>query len=566
VKNPAALADSLTAATGLPLDWRQLLSRELPELLNVSDPNAALEIVLALPSGGGRAPLGVVSWGVASEKIVLDALERENIAADEGSFGVFLFQTRGAACAVGPALGAAPARIVCGDDARALDELGAFAFRGLSQQKFSDADVHFEVVAEPLRTAYGQQLGSLKLLSSVLVRQLQIDSPRFDRAVADTVFGLVDEVVALSRDVERARVQLWDRGGEYELGLAGRFVGSESWSVQTLTELRAAQTAPPDWFWQLPARASAAYFAQVPSSAKMRPFWDASRDALVGYLEQNEGLGKGTRQRLDRWLQDAFVHEGPILGASGPLVSSESDGETTARRMRPSWQLTAVEGDAARYRKLASELEALLSAADLRKVASTARGSWLPELKARGPLAGKAGSMVYEWRMKGDWASVVDQLGAGLGGAQNERAEMKAALQELESGFIALVPDGGRTWFAWARDREQLGEPFALMQGADGARISSLKGLRQLQGRASVVTGFVKLEGLLAPLTSSLARSGRLRDWGQVSRSLPNRGEVPLSFEMRVSGEGGQDLEFVQRIPRAFLADLTAVVSQGLSR
>lgn len=565
LKNPAALADSLTSATGLPLDWRRLLSQAMPELLTFSDANASLEVVLAVPTGARRAPLGVVSWGVPSEQIVLEALERQNVIADEAAGGVYLFQAQGASCAVGPALGAAPARIVCGDAAEDVDVLGAFAFRGLSQQVFSDADVHFEVVAEPLRAAYGQQLGSLKLLSSVLVRQLQIDNPRFDRAVADTVFGLVDEVVALTRDVERARLQLWDRGGEYEMALAGRFVGAESWSVQTLSELRAAQAAPPEWFWQLPARASAAYFMQVPSAAKMRPFWDTGRDALVGYLEQNQDVGKATRQRIDRWLADALVHEGPLLGASGPLVRTGGEGEG-ASRMRPAWQLTAVQGDAGRYRKLAAELESLLAAADLRKAAGGAEKGWLPELKARGPLAGKPGSVVYEWRVRGDWSAALEQLGSGLGGAQRDRAEVKAALRDLESGFVALVPDGDRTWFAWALDRERLSEPFALMQGPDAPRVSALKGLAPLQGRAAVASGFFKLEGLVASFASSMDGPDRLRDWEQLSRSLPHRGESPTTFEMRVTGEGGQDVEFVQRIPRAFLADLTAVVSQGLTR
>lgn len=555
---PATLADSLLAATGLPLNWRQLLSSRFPELSSLAEANASLEVAVSVHPNPRRAPLAVVSLGVPSEQLVLDLLARENIAADEGAGGVHSFSAHGATCLVGPALGAAPARVVCGDEPDALDVLGPFALRGLPQQELSDAALHLEVAAGPLQAAYGQQVTSLKLLSSVLVRRLQIDSPRFDRAVADSVFGLVDEVIALSQDVERARVQLWDRGTEYELSISGRFQGATSWSLQTLHELVPQQQPPPGAFWALPAQSSAAYYVQMPKASRMRPVWDALRDALAGYLEHERDLGKATRQRIDRWLADAFTFEGPVVGATGPWVKGADEDALP----QPAWQLFAFSGDAARFRKSLSELEAVLASPDLRK-ATGAQKSWLPELKQRGTLTGKAGSVVYEWK-NGDLARALDLLRYGIDGASADTAELEASLKSLGSGFWALVPDGDHTWFVWAQERDRLAEPFTVMAKTDAPRARSLAGLAPLEARGALASGFYKLETLAASWGRKGSGAGKRPSWEQVSRSLPYRGEVPITFELRASEGEGTTLELVHHIPRKFLADLTAVLTQDL--
>lgn len=553
VKNPADLTDSVLAATGLPLDWRGFLRSSVPELVEVSNLNVPVELAVAVHPNPRREPLGVLSWGVASQEIVLEQLEEQNVQAEEGPGGVHLFSVADVTCVVGPSLGVTSTRVVCGDDAQAIEVLGPYALRGMPGQELSDADLHIEVSAAPLQKAYGQQIASLKLFSSVLVRQIQIDNPRFDRAAADAVFGVVDELIALSKDVERARVQLWNKGGDYELSMSSRFPGNTSWSVQTLEALGAKQTALPQEFWALPANTSAAYFYQTPDAERLGPLWNVAKDALAGFLETQQGVTKASRDRIDRWLTDVAGVSGAWVGATGPMVTSQNGDRTD---LRPAWQLSAVQQDSARHRKLLDDLVAILAAPDLRRAATHEGASWLPDLKKRGALKGRPNSAVYEWRLQEAWLKSLDP---------NDRENIEAAIDQLDHGFLAIVPDGERTWFTWAQTREDLGKSLELMERKDAARLAGMAGLQALQARPVVLAGFVKLESLLAQAAASIPGAESLRRWDQMSRALPHKGQAPVSFEMRVLEGEATEVQVVHRIPRQFVADLTAALTQGLA-
>lgn len=565
LKNPAVLTDSLLAATGLPLDWRGLLESRVPELVAVSDLNAPVELAIVVNPNPRRQPLGVLSWGVGSEAAVLQQLDQMNVQAEEGPGGVHSFAIAEATCVVGPSLGSTPSRVVCGKEAQAVDVLGAYALRGLPRQELSGAELHVEVAAAPLQQAYGQQVGSLKLLSSVLVRQVQIDNPRFDRAAADAVYGIVDELIALTQDVESARLQLWNKGGDYEVALSGRFPGSASWSVETFRGLGSKQALPPDSFWELPANASAAYFAQAPDAARTETFWTVAKDLLAGYLESNPEVTKATRERIERWFTDVSQYGSAAVAATGPMIASKS-GERAA--LVPAWQLAAVEQDSARHRKLLDELVAILAAPDLRKAAAHEGKSWLPELKRSGTLAGQPGSTVYEWKLSGAWREALELGKEVVSTDASQRAELETALQQFEHGFLTLIPDQSRTWFAWSQAREELVKPFEAMKRQDAARLRGLAALQPLRERPAIVSGFVKLESLLAQVASG-GRSGKaLRSWDRVSQALPYKGQAPLTFTLRVEPgvdqEKPTEVELLYRVPSQFIADLTAAATQGL--
>ncbi len=564
LKNPAALTDSVLAATGLPLDWRGLLESRVPELVAASDLSAPVELAISVNPNPRRQPLAVLSWGVGSKAAVLQQLDQLNVQAEEGPGGVHSFAIAKATCVVGPALGSAPTRVACGKEAQAVEVLGAYALRGLPRQELSEAELHVEMTAAPLRQAYGQQVSSLKVLSSVLVRQIQIDNPRFDRAAADAVYGLVDELIALSQDVDRARLQLWNKGGDYELAMSGRFAGSASWSVEMLRGVGATQTAPPDWFWALPANASAAYFSRAPDPSSTEALWAVAKDLLGGFLEDNQAVTKATRERIERWFTEASHYGSAVVGATGPVVSSTSGERST---LVPAWQLTGVQQDSARHRKLLDELIAILAAPDLRKAAAHEGESWLPEFKRSGALAGQPGSAVYEWKMSGTWQEALERLGGTpvVSKDPSQRAELETALAQLDHGFLALVPDQDRTWFIWSQTREELAKPIEAMKRQDAPRLQGLDALQSLRQRPAILSGFVKLESLVAQLASGARGAEALGSWDRVSQALPYKGQAPVTFQLRIEQGEHTEIELAHRIPSQFITDLTAALVQGLA-
>lgn len=546
VHDPAALTESLATALRLPLDvsW---LQNELPEPLRQSvDSRTPVEVAVALDPGQSRIPLWAVSFGAPSVEQVLSELDRQGVVADEAPQGLHTFSVERNACAVGRALGPAPARVVCSRSPAGLDLLGAFALRGLPTQELSDAAVHLELTALPLQSTYGQQLGAVKLLSSALIRQVQIDHPRFDRALADGAFGLIDEVIALSQDVENLKLQLWQEGDDYELSLSGRFPGARAWSLQALRELKLQQAPPPAVFWQLPATTSAASFGLSVSRAQTRPLWAVLSDGLVGYLE-SEGLGAATSERLTRWFEGVSELKLPSVSGRGPLVLRSQP----PRGAEPAWHLWAIEADAAPYRKKLDELVGILKAPELERIAKSTR--WLPKLTSRGGLGGRAGSAVFEW--EGVPGAVFEQLSdlpllwTALPSSLKPLPGGKSA--ETARGFLALVPQGELTWFGAAESLDELKQLFSQLERPETPRLARNAGLSSLENDKVVLGGFLKVESLASWGPESKSR----QDWAEVSGKLPHRGEVPLTFALRVDGTEALDVKLNQRIPRPFVTD-----------
>lgn len=551
VKSPARLVDSVVAATAIPLNWRGELEGESPELSRVVSLDAPIEVAMAIDHNPMRQPHGIVSFGVGSEGAVLAELERQGIAVRTHGESERWFSLNEASCALGPSLGATPARVVCSDDDESLAELLPYALRGLPGEQLSEAEVHVEVRAAPLQKAYKAQIRSLKLLGSMVARQIELDSPRFDRAAADAVLSLADEGILLAQDLERASFQLFEReAGDYDLRFTGKFRSSTSWTAGSFGLLGQRQTPAPDLFWKLPADSSAASFAHGLPTERARPLHDALIDLLGGLLEHG-GLADKTRIRIEKTLREMLAYDGLVVSATGPQRVKEGE-------LAPAWQLLGIEADAARYRKLFEEIAQVLSSADLRKAAGE-HAKWLPELKARGALPGRPGSVLYEWKVSGDFDELfgnwTPEGKRGLGGAA----------QKLQHGFVALVPDGARTWLSWASEREQVSAPIDALFQSSSPRLDAVAGLSAMREASTVGSGFIKLEALAGPFFGDLDSGKRYKSWEELARSLPYAGKVPTTFHLRVEGGSAPAVEVVERVPHQLVADLTALLVHALS-
>jgi hypothetical protein len=557
LKNPAGLADSVIAATAIPLNWRAELEDRVPNLTSVIALDAPVEVAFALDDNPSRQPHGVVSFGVGSEGVVLAELEREGISVRSEGEGERWFSLEDVSCALGPSLGATPVRVVCSDDDASLAVLLPYALRGLPREELSDAEAHLEFRAAPLKAAYGSQLRSLKLLASVAARQVEIDNSRFDRAAADALLALADEGIRLARDLERVTLQLRARqAGDYELSLSGSFEGRSSWTASSVELLGQTQSVPPDLFWKLPATSSGASFARTLPKEQVSAIHGNLVELLGGWLEHQK-LGEKTRVRIERFVMDMLAYDGVFVSATGPVVPLSTSSGT---QLGAAWQLVGLEADAAGYKKRIDELALVLSSADLRKAAGT-EAQWIPELKARGALADRPGSAIYEWQLKG---GAVDQLVLGLSHGGGGR-ELENAAQLLQHGFLVVVPDGGRTWLAWSTERSQLDAPFQVLFKSGSPRLETVSGLTPLREKASAVSGFLRLEGLVGPISAELAPE-RAKSWEALSRGLPYGGKVPVTFHVRAEPGQKSTIEIVERVPHEFVADLTALLIQTFTR
>lgn len=545
IENPESLTAFLTQASDSSWGGMKRMPIRLSEVLPSAEQSGPLEFTVAVPSQG-RLPIAIVSWGVASEQGVLDDLASRNIEVLEAPGGTHRFTLKGAVCVLGPAAGPLPARVACGEDAQAVDALGDFALRGLPRRRLSDAETHVELAAAPLQRAYGREIASLKMLAPVAVRQLQIDHPRFDRAVADVVFGVLDEVLALSEGLDGVTLQVWQKERGYELSVSGRIRQGSSWSAEALHGLGQRQTIPPAWFWALPSNTSLAFFGQSLPEASSRTPWKVLTDVAIGYLE-SEGLSATLGARLERWRDEVFELGGMQVVAWGPMAPAPQAKGVDA----PAWFLAGGQQDSAAYRKLMDELVDVLGDKDLRQVADQG-APWLPTLKRRGPLPRHPGSLVVEWEARHTPASLLGRMGtwALLGGQMPLLEDALAPEDASQKGVCAIVPDGERTWLACADNQEQLGEPLARV--AEGkSDLKQVTGLAQLKESPAFLTGFVKVEQLAAPAVSARGSS-----WEQVLASLPHGGRVPSTFEVRVIGNEPVEVEVRQRIPEEFVEDL----------
>ncbi len=549
LKNPAGLADSVIAATALPLNWRGQIERESPELVRIISLDAPVELAMTLDENPRREPHGVVSFGVGSEGAVLAELERQGIAVRTVSGGERWFTLEDASCALGSSLGATPARVVCSDDDESLGALLPYALRGLPNEPLSDAEVHVELRAEPLKTAYRSEIRSLKLLASLAARQIELDSARFDRAATDAIMSLAEEGILLADDLDRVTLQLFAREqGDYELAFSTKFSQSRSWTAGSVGVLAQKQSAPPDVFWKLPADSSGASFGHTLPAERTRAIQENLVDLLGGLLE-HEKIGAKTRVRIEALVRDMMSYEGPVVSATGPVRPVKA----SEAALEPAWQLVGIEGDAARYRKQLEELSRLLSSPELRKAAGS-DAEWIPELTPRGALKGRPGSILYEWKVAGDTAEIFDP-----GTLRSD--SLLGAAQRFSHGYLALVPDGSRVWFSFASDRALVSEPIDVLFQTASPRLDGVAGLTTLREMPSTASGFVKLEGLVGPFLGELSERPN-ESWQGISRALPYAGKVPLTYQLRMQGGAAPSFELVERVPHEFVADVTSLILQ----
>ena len=155
-------ADALASLVALPMDWRTLLAKQAPDLSSAVPLGAPIDVAVMIDPVASLKPnfLWAVSVGASSTDAGVELLRARGgvVTSSAGELQVVELESAGAWCVVGPALGAAPARLVCSRRQDALDALQPYMTRTMPTEALGTSDLQLRLRAAPL--------GSLWALSS----------------------------------------------------------------------------------------------------------------------------------------------------------------------------------------------------------------------------------------------------------------------------------------------------------------------------------------------------------------------------------------------------------------
>jgi len=564
LQSPAASVDLLASWTGLPLDWRALMDGALPRTSlgpgrEVLALDAPVDLLVTLPrAGSAPEPRMAFSVGVASLEGALELAEA--LDEDVEAVGTRLYRIGGRGeltCMLGPAAGRAPARLVCGDGFGDVEELMPYMTRSLPRETVGAADVHVELRVEPIRRMYGPTLAQAGQLGiPFLVRELSLDDPRLDRAVAEVARGLLAEGIALIDDVDRLSltVDLDAAAGAARGAMTVDFRAAKSWTGTTLLDAAPRATTVPDAFWNLPADVPAASFS-APSNPER---WREARRSAGEILDALLVIGKvpdPLRKQATRLVEQTLTRSAATVvvqgtnPAPGKRPVAEDGTDELEVRFLPAlvqqlgWQIHRVEAPAKEYtdyfdgfvrvyndRAITKLLEERIP--DLEPAA-------MPRLAAKPAGAGfPVGSRRYEltFTSPSDGAPVtVTQL------------------------HLVVVPNGKQTWIAVGGDLGVLRQETARLLTPTAKTLRDRPGLEGLQRERFTGAGFTTLR---RSFSGSLQQYFEMSDAevARVMNLLPARGETPMITTVRVTAAGAPRLEWATVMPKAVVQDMATAV------
>lgn len=550
IARPRAFVETLTRYSSLPFRVEDLIPAEAKPLAGAVLWEAPIEMLVALDAfGEGKVPPPLVVGSVGLESLdaalsAADAMQMPTRKVAPGIYRVGDFSET--SCAVAVSLGAAPARLICGRGSKSVDALLPYATRGLPNEAQTGADFELTLDAKPVQARYGHDVGALRLLAGVGINQIALDSARFDRALSDAVYGLVDETLNLFNDLDQLRFEARLDTQRSVLTAASelRLKGSSSWVAGTIAAIQPKSV--PESLPRLPPDATLAAYNTALPAERYAPISRIAGELGEGFLE-HEKLPAATRKRLRR-LTDAWLGmpEG-FMFAMGP-----SGGDT---RAHPDTLLMRVEEPPARLLGLYSDLFGLLGDPALKqwvrkKLDLKITDKMWPKLtKKPMKLAGfKQPATLFEMSLDlKTWSSLDDKL------VRNLKELLDSDGDQLKRLDVLVQPDGEATYVITGDDPKEMARVMAEhLKKEPGIPLAKPARAQQV-----AMAGFVTLAYVAHTLERSAKSSDKSRELGKALAAAPTRGKAPIPFATTVGpGSARVDVE----IPAAVFSDLSAAI------
>lgn len=551
IARPRLFAETLTKWSSLPVRVEDMIPAPGRALARAVLWEAPIEMVVSLDAfGEGKVPppLLIGSVGLKSLDEALNAAEAMQLPTRKLAPGVFrVGDFPEASCAVAVSLGAAPARLICGKNTKDVDALLPYATRGLPSEPQTGADFELTLEAKPIQAHYGHDVTALRLFAGVAQRQVALDSPQFDRALQDAIYGGVDEVINLFNDLDQVRLEArLDAARNVLTGSAElRLKGDSSWLAGTIAAVK--PVAVPATLPRLPPGATLAGYNTTLPAERYAAFGRIAGELAEGLLE-HEKLPPATRKRARRVL-DAWL--GKLPESFGFAVSpgqKDAIGYQHADTM-----ITRLSEPSARVQGLYTDAFALLADPALkrwRKEKNIDEKVW-PKVKTKPlKLAGfKAPATVFELTVDTkSWAENGNKFSKIL-----ENMLPPPDAKQLSRLNIVVQPDGEFTYVLTGDDTQEMARVMAEHRKAEPGAFFA----KPARNDKIVAAGFFTL----AYMARTLERSSKKPEVGQAVAATPNHGQTPIPFSTTV-GAGSARFDF--ELPAAVFSDASAaVVSAG---
>lgn len=567
MSDPAAAIDTVANWAKFPVDIRALVSKNEPDVGRLLVYDAPVEFAVALDTkglGNFPQPFAVASIGLSSVEGTVEFAKRQGHSVRMLRPGTYRI-TKGESpvCAVAAAAGKAPARLVCGDRQEDVDALLAYATRGLPSENLGKSDLHIEVRGEPLRRRYGKELRQLKTMAAPFVMsELSLDSPRFDRALADAVHGLSDEILALVDDVDRIGIDatLDKKGGMADATIAMKFKGKSSWTVQTMLDAQKRAKGAPEAFWKLPKDSEMATFGVGANAKRYEAIRKTLAELMDGALEK-EKVPRNVRDQISDLLLETWTTEGDVVYAHSEVSApaAASSGMRERIRSQLGWYVVGLEEKPAKYKAYLDRLVNLYNDAQLRQVLDKrlkVKPADLPKLTsraARGPGM-PVGTTIYELNLPSAFFDKMDPVPPMPPGAKPMKRAPAAAL----SVVLVLMPDGDRSWLGLSADEKALMAQLAAVKKGEST-LAQRDGLGALKAAKGVSGGYLTLGNFVRSVANGMKEAQLDADIGKAMAKMPNHGETPMLMWTTVSDGAAPDVVWTFRVPKAVVEDIAAI-------
>jgi hypothetical protein len=545
---PRLFVETLAQWSSLPVRVEDLLPEQAKGLTGAVLWETPIEMLVALDAfGEGKLPppLMVASLGLKSVADGLRAADSLQLPTRRLAPGVYrVGDFADSSCAIAASLGRAPARLICGQAVKDVDALLPYATRGLPSEPQTGADFELSLDAKPIQERYGRDIAAARLFAGVALREISLDSPRFDRALSDAIYGGVDELINVFSDLERLRIEARLDAQRSTLVTSAelRLQGQASWVAGTIASLKPAEV--PATLPRLPPAALAATYNVALPEERYIALRRIVGDLLDGYLE-HEKAPDATRKRTRRLVDDAIGHFPEAFSFAMPSAAAVADPASLYGR-DPT--LTRYSEPAARFRSAFDDLGAALSDPTLKRWlkqrVKLEDKAWPKWSKKPFKLAGfKEPATAFDLSIDVEaWG----KLSEGGARALEYVFPPSGAAGPRHLSFV-LQPDGPFTYLGVGADTAEIARVVAEQKKAEPGALFA----KPAHSEKVLMAGFLTLKLLARTLGVSLKEP----ELGKAMAAAPHHGETPIPFSTSVGpGSARVDLE----LPAAAFADATA--------